>query len=137
MVVSDVDEHRLAVRACAVQEEQRVLAGYARQAVADHQLQVGHQLGVAACDVGQERAPRRTVALRCGRGHLGHPVIASVRSHAARAQIDHAAWGVERPDVGIPLLGGGRVLGSERAIFSTDEIVAELASLPLSRGCPL
>ena len=107
----DVDEHRLAVRAGPVQEEQRVLAGHARQAVADHQLQIGNQFGVAACDIGQECAPRRTVALRCGRGHLGHPIIAPVRSHAARAQINHTAWCVERPDVGIPLLGGGRVLG--------------------------
>ncbi len=142
-----IDEHRLAVCARAVQEEQRVFAGDACQAVADHHLQVGDQLAVPACDVGEERAPDRTArvrrALRCGGGHLGHPVIATVRPHRARAQIDHSAWCVERPDVGVPLFGGRGMFGVRaRDLLDrgnrgrTGELARESGGVGLERGHP-
>ena len=106
----DIDEHRLAIRAGAVQEKQRVLAGDPGQAIAHHQLQVGDQIGIATGNVGQKPMPRWTVALGGGRADLGHSVVTPVLAHPACAQIDHATRGVEHPRIGIPFLGTGRVL---------------------------
>ncbi len=90
-----------------------MLAGHPGQAIADHPLQVGRQVRVAAGDVGDERQPRRAALAvapaRSRRRHLRHAVLTPMGAQLSCAQVDHAAWGVERPDVGIPLVGGGRV----------------------------
>ena len=104
-----VDEHRLAVRACAVKEEQRVLLRRPGQRVTDHPLQVGLQPLVATRDLFNELPPGRAVAAGRGCGDLGHPVCALVRAHPACLKIDHAARRVEQPRICIPFVGGGRV----------------------------
>ena len=45
--------------------------------------------------------------MRRRRRDLGHPVGAIVRKERSGAEIDHAARGVERPEVLIPLVAGG------------------------------
>ena len=102
-----VHEHRLAVRARAVQKKQRVLSRRAGECVTDHSLQVALQLLVTTRDLVEELTPGRTLAPGRGRGDFRHPVSTVMWTLPAGLEIDHAARGVEQPRVGIPLLGGG------------------------------
>ena len=99
-----VHEHRLAVGAGAVQEEQRMSTGRTSQAVADHALQVDLQVLIATGHVIQERAPARAVSTGRGRRQFGHPVRAIVSAQTPCAEIDHATWGVQSEKVRIPLV---------------------------------
>src|SRR5690606_5008073 len=99
-----VPEHRLAVGAGAVEEEQGELLGGPGQAIACEALQVLCILSVALGDLLYEIQPEWTAPLGRRGGDFGHPVGTVVRAHPPGAQIHYTTWGVEQPDVGIPLV---------------------------------
>ena len=102
-----VHEHRLAVRARAVQKKQRMLSRRAGECVTDHSLQVALLLFVATRDLVEELTPDWAVTPGRGRGDFRHPVSTVMWTLPAGLEIDHTARGVEQPGVGIPLVGGG------------------------------
>ena len=131
-----VEERPLAVAARAVDEEQRMLAGRAGQRVAGHALQVSLQVLVAGRGHVEESQPRRAVTSRCGLGDAGHVVLAAARAQLARPQVDDAARRVERPLVGVPLVGPG---DDARVGLRQLDHVGDRALLPIpgDRGLPL
>ena len=116
-----IDEHRLAVRAGSVQEEQGVGTGCPGQAVPRHALQVLLQKQVAAGHVVQERFPLGTVPLWGGRRNLGHAVCTVVRTRDAHLEVHHTTGGVEQEQICVPLLSGGcmAAIGPGHAIDTT------------------
>ena len=107
-----VEEGALAVGAGAVEEEQRVLAGRAGQAVAGDAPKEALQVIIAGGHLIEEPLPARafSVAGR-DRGHLRAQRRPVVRARLAGAQVDDAVGRIQRPRVGIPVVGCGRMPG--------------------------
>src|SRR5438270_4685304 len=80
-----VEEDTLAVAARAVEEEKRMVAGRAGEAVSGDALQEPLQLLVVVCDLGEKLAPARAGAIGRGRRDLRHVRQWIVRQHHAGA----------------------------------------------------
>jgi hypothetical protein len=101
-----IEEGRLAIRAGAEQEEERVLRCGTRERVPAHSLQEGDQLRVAAAHAIEERKPRPYGATRVRRrpGHLRYELVRAMWMNVSAPQVDDAGRGVEHPLVRVPLL---------------------------------
>ena len=95
--VQGVQEHRLPVAAGAVDEEERVLAGVAGQAVAGDLLQEAHEAGIRLRRVLEEAQPGRALGGggRRDSGEPGDVVAALGGAQTAGAQVDGAAGRAE------------------------------------------
>ena len=102
-----VHEHRFAVGTRAIQKEQRVLACRSSQGIPCHPGKIGLQRLITARDLMDELPPGGAITRGGGRRDLGQSVQTVVGAQHAILEIHHAAWRVEQPGVGIPLVGGG------------------------------
>ena len=102
-----VDEDRFAVGAGAVEKKQSVLDSNAGERVADHPGEVSLELGIVTGDRREELPPARAVAVRRRCRDLGHPMDTIVGKERSGPEIDHAAGGVECPEILIPLVTDG------------------------------